>query len=189
MKKIIICLLSLYGIISYATSDVKIAYLADHNTMPTILAVAELWRSGQPEHIQELLHGEKVVLMVKELEKHIQKDTLPLCKIAFHNHQLVGMIRILHHWTNDTHKSPVIAAHPEWMGWICGLIIKKEYQDESLKNALLIDAENEIRRFGYKEAYYPATEEEITWCITNGYTFLTKATYRDYPVLIFKKTL
>lgn len=62
MKKIIICLLSLYGIITYATSDVKIAYLADRNTMPTILAVAELWCSGQPEHIQELLNGELVYL-------------------------------------------------------------------------------------------------------------------------------
>lgn len=174
-------------------NNISIEYLAEQSDNTT-LRTAELWCSMQPEQVQKNLLAVGLVPMLNVLEQYKQKDALPMCKVAIDNDrlQLAGMVRMTECWTKDPEKSADIAAHQEWKPWILALYVKSRYQEQDKKTIeknVLADAEQELRRLGYTEAYFGAAPEEDALCEESGYTLVAHVKFINEATKIFRKDL
>lgn len=203
MKRFILCSLALYTLASRAADGdtskrFKIDYLEEQYSPNMMIAVADLWCSKQPEHIQQYLQQECLIPMLNDLEGYCQKETLPMCKIATDEqaYQLAGMVRMTKSWTTDPEKSAEVAAHPEWTPWILALYAHSRYDAQEHASAkteiiedLLANAEQELHRLGYTEAYFGAAPAEEALCEKTGYTLVADVKFEKQATKIFRKDL
>ncbi len=139
-----------------------ISYLADHPEFVRVLApaIVEHWRLVIPE--------ETVESRIAKLQRHMNRDALPIGWVAHADGQVLGTAALRVHDLEDRH---------DLTPWLGGVFVLPEYRRQGVASALCRAVEEKAWSLGF-EALYLFTYDQQVLYVRLGWRKMERAVWR-----------
>ncbi|MDO9073119.1 MAG: GNAT family N-acetyltransferase [Rubrivivax sp.] len=89
--------------------------------------------------------GASVETMAARLLRASQADRVPLCLVALHEGELVGVVNLVDDDDED---------HAEWTPWLAGMVVRQDCRGRGVGSALVRELLVHARRLGFERVYF-----------------------------------
>ena len=149
----------------------QISYLEDYPEFIPVLAPAMItqWRDVLPEDTLES--------RTKQLQKHLNKNKLPIAWVAHDQTEVFGTAALRVHDLED---------RKDLTPWLGGVFVRPEYRRRGIASALCLAVEQKTWSLGY-DSLYLFTPDKQSFYLRLGWQYCQKATWRGSPIDIMIK--
>jgi predicted N-acetyltransferase YhbS len=152
---------------------INFAYLKDHPELVDLLAT---WFYREWGRRNPLL---TVDVIAKNLEEHLNRDTLPLTLVAFHDQEPVGSASL---------KIREMEIYPQYIHWLGSVYVLPEYRNQGVGTQIIQRSISEADRLGVTELYL-YTNGSGTFYSRFGWQPLERPFYHGREVTVMNRRL
>jgi ribosomal protein S18 acetylase RimI-like enzyme len=128
--------------------------------------------------------------LIQDLHSYLNDDKLPLCMIALNNGEVIGLVRVIEHWTTDKNIAPFVASHMEYTPWVCSLIVHNKYRKVGVAKTLMQSVKQKLKNINIHTFYLGVDSDNSTGMKTvylrYGCEKIAEDYFREIPTTILK---